>query len=130
MLVLLLLNEGRHRVVGRLFGVSRADANIVTVVALSSLASAAAAAAARLRSARPHPSIAGAAVGAVVVKEAAHGIAGEWSRTTPLFAGLVTLVALEKSFGPALRGSFRAARGTSNAAVGTIRRARAFVAGQ
>jgi hypothetical protein len=129
-LVFLLLNEVRHRIIARLFGVSRKDSNLVTVFAIGALASALAAGATRLRGARVRPSLTETAIGTVVLKETAHGIAGDWSRGTPFFSALIALVLLEKSFGPALRGSLRGARGSLHAVTASWRRVRAVLEGE
>jgi ABC-type uncharacterized transport system permease subunit len=111
-LVFLLLNEVRHRILARLFGVSRRDSNLMTMFAIGSLAGVVGAVAARLRPSRPRASIGGSAIGAAVFEETAHGIAGESSRSAPLFSALILLVLLEKSFGPTLRASMRGVRGS------------------
>jgi len=75
-IVFLLLNDARHCVVARTFGTSRSDSNLVTVVALGSAAVAVHGTAARLRSIPRYPSGAESALGAVLLREAALGIAG------------------------------------------------------
>jgi hypothetical protein len=129
-LVFLLLNEVRHRIIARLFGVSRKDSNLVSVFAVGTVVAAFAAGATRLRRARVRPSLPEAAIGAAVLKETAHGIAGDWSRATPFFAGLIVLVALEKSFGPALRGSLRGVRRSFHGVRVSVRRVRAVLEGE
>ena len=129
-LVLLLFNELRRRVVVRVFGVSARDSNIVSVFAIGSLVAAVFAAAARVRRVRIRPSRMDTAIGAVTLKETAHGIAGPWSRTTPLFTALLALVILEKSFGPALRGSFRLVRDSVRGVNGSLRRAMDLLQGR
>jgi len=126
-LAFLLVNETRHRVVGRLFGLPRADSNVLTVFAVGSLAAGLAAGAARLGRLRPHPSVGGAAMGAAALKETAHGIAGDWSRGSPVFGTLIVLVLLEKSVGPALRGSLHAALTSFHGVAGTLRRLRSLL---
>ena len=126
----LLVNEFRHRIIGRVFGVSRADSNVVSAVAVGLVAGGVASGAARLGSMRKHPSAAEAAMGAAVLKETAHGIAGEWSRATPFFAGLIVILLLEKSFGPALRGSLRAVQEMVRGTRASLDKARAFLGGQ
>jgi hypothetical protein len=123
----LLLNELRHRIVVRVFGVSRKDSNLVTVAAVGLMAGGLASGAARVRGMRMRPSALEAAAGAVALKETAHGIAGGWSRSTPFFAGLIAVVVVEKSFGPALRGSFRGVREMARGVRGSVRRARALL---
>ena len=60
----LLLNEARHRVAMRVFGVSRRDSNRVTVIALGSLAGGLYARGARLARVPAPPSVAATAIGA------------------------------------------------------------------
>jgi hypothetical protein len=129
-LVFLLLNEVRHRIVARLFGVSRKDSNLVTIFAIGSLAGVLRAGATRLRGIRLRPSVAETAIGAAVLKETVHGIAGDRSRGTPLFAALIAFVVLEKSFGPALRGTFRGVRGSFRAVMASLRRVRVLLEGE
>jgi hypothetical protein len=129
-LAFLLLNELRHRIVVRVFGVSTRDSNIVSVFAIGSLFAALAAAAARVRRVRVRPTGEETAIGAVVLKETAHGIAGTWSRTTPLFTALIVLVVLEKSFGPTLRGSLRLVRDSVRGVNGSLRRAMDLLQGR
>lgn len=128
-LVFLLLNEVRHGIVARLFGVSRKDSNVVTIFAIGSLAGVLGAGAARLRGARVRPSAAETAIGAAVLKETAYGIAGDSSRGTPLFAALLAFVVLEKSFGPTLRGTFRGVRGSFRGLRASLRSVRALLEG-
>jgi hypothetical protein len=78
---------------------------------------------------RKHPSAVEVAAGAAALKETAHGVAGEWSRATPFFAGLIALVIVEKSFGPALRGSLRGVHDLLRGIRGSLRTARAFLGG-
>jgi hypothetical protein len=126
----LLLNEARHRIVERVFGVSREDSNTVTVVAIGSLAEGLHGSAARVLGVRPRPSIADAAIGAAALKETAHGVAGDWSRNTPFFGALIALAVLERSFGPMLRGSLRGVRGSFRVVIARWRRFLALLGGQ
>lgn len=127
-IVFLLLNEIRHRVIARVFGASRKDSNVMTGVAVALGATAVQSGAARLR--RMRPSGADAAIGAVALKETAHGIAGDWSRGTPLFTTLVTFVILERSFGPAVRRSLHTVAMSFRAIRASWRRVRAVLDGQ
>jgi hypothetical protein len=130
LLVFLLLNEVRHRVVARLLGVPRADSNLLTIFAIGSLAAVAGAAATRLRGVRVRPSVPETAIAAAVLKESAHGMAGDWSRGKPLFATMIALVMLEKSFGPALRGAFHGVRRSSRAVRASLRSVRGLLEGE
>jgi hypothetical protein len=111
-IVLLVLNEVRHRIVARVFGVSRDDSNLATVLAIGSAAVAVHSTAARLRRIRAHPSASDSAIGAVVLREAALGIAGEPSRTVPFFGGLVALALMGRSARPMLGRTLRTTRGS------------------
>ena len=117
-IVLLLLNNVRHRMVARVFGVSREDSNLVTVVAIGSAAVATHVTATRVRrSIQRHPSLPDTAIGAAVLRGTALGIAGEPSRAVPAFGGLVALALLGRSSRP------RAARSIpDHAGVGSRRR--------
>lgn len=114
----------------RLFGVSRKDSNIVTAVAVAVTAAGAQSAAGRLRRMAKRPSGAHTAIGAVVLKETAHGIAGDRSRGTPLFATLIVFVVLERSFGPAVRGSLHTAGASLHNIRASWRRVRTVLEGQ
>jgi hypothetical protein len=109
-IALLLMNEIRHRIVARLFGVSREDANPVTAVAIGSLAEGVHGGAARVLGAAALPSVAAATLGAVVIKETAHSVAGDWSRTMPRFGALLVFAVVAKSFGPLLRATIHGVR--------------------
>jgi hypothetical protein len=126
----LLLNEVRHRIVERVFGVSREDSNLVTIFAIDSVAEGLHGSAARVLEVRPRPSVADAAIGAVALKETVHGVAGDLSRNTPFFGALLALAVLERSFGPMLRGSFRGVRGSFRVVIAWSRRFLALLGGQ
>ena len=128
-LLFLLLSEARRRIVMRVYGVSREDSNWVTVFAAGSTAGGLHARAARVLRVPRRPSLAATAVGAGALKETAHGIAGDWSRTTPYFGGLVALAVSDKSFGPMLRSSFRRVRRSFRSVRAGSRRLLALVGG-
>jgi hypothetical protein len=128
-IALLLVNEIRHRVVASLFGVSRADANPVTVIATVSLAEGVQGTAARVLGAVAVPSVAAAALGAVAVKETAHGIAGDWSRTAPRFGALIVFAVFAKSFGPMVRATIHSVRESLRAFRSARRRFLALLGG-
>jgi hypothetical protein len=124
----LLVNEARRRIVMRVFGVSREDANPVTVVAAGTLAGGVHAGAARVLSAAV-PSVAAVAIGAAALKEATHTVAGESSRSTPVFEALLAFAVLGTVFGPAVRGSFHGAQGAFRGFVAGSRKVGAFLGG-
>ena len=125
-IVLLLLNDARHRIVGRVFGVSRADSNLVTVFAVGSAAAALHGTAARVRSIRRYPSGPDTAIGAAVLRETALGIAGEPSRAVPFFGTLVAFALMGTSCRPVLRGAFRTTRGSVLGVITAPQRLRVF----
>ena len=125
-IVLLLLNNARHRLVARVYGVSRDDSNLVTVVAIGSAAVAVHGTAARVRRMRLYPSGPGSAIGAAVLRETALGIAGEPSRTVPFVGALVTFAVVGSSCRPVLRGVVRTTRGSVVRVITAPQRLRAF----
>ena len=127
-IVLLLLNDVRHRSVARIFGVSRDDSNLVTVLAIGTAAVAAHGTAARVR--RVRPSGADSAIGGAVLRETALGIAGEPSRAMPFFGTLVLLALVGRSSRPALRGALRSTRGSVRRVATAPYRLRAFARGR
>ena len=103
----LLFDHVRRRVVARVYGVTGEHANLVTVFAVGSTAGAVGSGVARVAGARL--SGGDAAIGGAFLKEAAHGVAGPWSREVPFF-GLLTFAVIAKSSGPILRGSVHASQ--------------------
>jgi hypothetical protein len=112
----LLLNEARYRVVARLFGVPRDQSFLVTVIALGTLAGALHDRAARVLAAPGTPSLGDTVLAAGVLKESVHGIAGAWSKDTPLFNTLVAIAMLGTLARPVLRVSFRDIKASSHTA--------------
>lgn len=129
-IVLLLLNDARHRIVARVFGTSRDDSNLVTALALGSAAVAVHGTAARLRTLPRHPSGTDSAIGAAVLREAALGIAGAPTRAVPAAGALVTLALVGRSSRPVLRGALRTTRGSVLGVVTAPQRLRAFAKGR
>lgn len=125
----LLLNHARHRIVARVYGLSRENANVVTIFAVGSMAEGLHGRAARVRAVPARLSVADAAFGAAALKETAHRVAGDSSRGTPGFGALIAFAVLERSFGPMLRGSFRAVRGSFRGVIAWSRRLLAFLGG-
>jgi hypothetical protein len=110
MIALLLLNEVRHRIIARIFGVTRPQSNAVTFVAVGLLSTVLHERVAGAFAARPRLSVANTAIGAVTVKEASHAVAGTWSRDAPFFGALIVFAVLARSFGPMVLGTLRGAR--------------------
>ena len=123
LMVLMVVNELRHRVVTRIFGVSREQSNSVTVVATGMLADRVGAAAVAL------PSAAALALGAAAVKETVNSVAGPSSRVVPRFGALLAFAVLAGSVSPFLRGSAQGLRQFADGCRAGARRARAFLVG-
>jgi hypothetical protein len=129
-IVFLLLNNVRHRMVARVFGTSRDDSNLVTVLALGSAAVAVHGTAARLRTIPRHPSGTDSVIGAAVLREAALGIAGAPTRAVPAAGALVALALVGRSSRPVLRGALRTTRGSVRSVMTAPLRLRAFARGR
>jgi hypothetical protein len=95
------LNEGRHVVLTRVFGVPRAEANLLTFVLVLGAASGASATARRV--VRPLAlSRSDAGMGGFLVREAVLGVAGPSARKVP-FAGTLLTAAMLGALVPGLR---------------------------
>ena len=129
-IVFLLLNEARHRIVQSTFGISRRDSNIVTAALFGLTVVGAERKAAQMRAVRIRPSLVGAAFGAGALKEGAHTVAGDWSRTSPFFGGMIAAVLLEKSFGPSVRMALHSGRRSLHGAAVSLRSIRRLVEGE
>ena len=92
--VALLLNEVRYRAMGRVFGLSREQANLATVVLLLGVSAATRETAVKALKAPSGPSVPDVALGLGVMREALQGVAGPSFDKTPLFGTLLTLAAL------------------------------------
>ena len=101
---LLLMTEARHRAAARLFGASRDDSFLLTVIAFGALAGAMSTTAATVRSS---PSVGDMVMGAAVVKSTVHGIAGGLTGDTPYAGTLIVSALLWHHFRPAVSGSVR-----------------------
>lgn len=112
----LLLNDARYRAVARLFGVTRDQSFVVTVVGIGTLVVALHDKAARMRPAPGVPSIGDTVIVAGVLRASAHGIAGAWFRDTPGFSSLIAIALLGSLARPVLRVSFRDVRASSHRA--------------
>jgi hypothetical protein len=123
-----LANHVRHLVIERVFGVSRENSNLMTVIALGSAAVGVQHAVSRVT--LRGPSAVDAGIGAVLLKEATHRVAGDWSRTTPLFGAFLTLALLDRSFGPMVRASVHGVRRSLHAGHSGVRAVRSVLNGQ
>ena len=96
-ILVLFARDVRHRVVGRLFGVPKEDAALLTFVAGGTGWAADTAAAVRVL--RKRPAAADVAIGATLVREAAYTLAGEQSRDVPV-PGLVVGLGARQDLSP------------------------------
>jgi hypothetical protein len=85
----MLLREGRDRACAHLFGVSRDDSGVVTVIALATLAHAIHGKIHETISAPGGPHASDTLIGIGLLSEAINVIAGEWSRETPVVPTVV-----------------------------------------
>jgi hypothetical protein len=129
-IVVMLLNDVRHRTVTRVFGVSRDDSNLVTVLAIGSAAVAVQGTAARVRALPRHPSGSDSMIGAAVMREAALGIAGAPSRAVPAAGALLALALVGRSSRPLLHGALRTTRQSVRGVMTAPLRLRAFARGR
>jgi hypothetical protein len=109
-LALGVLNEVRHRSLRRTFGVSREQANLLTVVVALSATAAAYETAVRVIAAPFPMSGSDAAIGAYVVREVGLGIAGPAAREVPLVGTLVAVALIGRLALPELRRALRGIR--------------------
>jgi len=108
-IVFLLLNEGRRRFVMWVYGAPREDSGLLTVSSVGPLIEGLHTGV-RVIAAAAVPSFAATAMGGAAVKEAAHGLAGTWSRTAPAFGSLIVFAFAARWLVPGLRASFHDAR--------------------
>ena len=102
-LVLAVLNHLRYQGLNRVFGVSRDQANVVTVIVLLSAADGAYEAARRITGMRLRVSGADAAIGGFALREAGLRVAGPAAREIPGFPTLVALGIVGGLAAPTLR---------------------------
>ena len=100
-LVLAVLNHLRYQALNRVFGVSRDQANMLTVVLLLGAANGTYEAARRISGMRMSGT--GAAAGAVALREGALSVAGPSAREVPAFGTLVAFAMLGGLAAPSLR---------------------------
>jgi hypothetical protein len=100
-LVLAVLNHVRYQALNRVFGVSRDQANMLTVVLLLGAANGTYEAARRISGMRMSGT--GAAAGAVALREGALSVAGPSAREVPAFGTLVAFAMLGGLAAPSLR---------------------------
>jgi len=103
------LNECRHFALTRVLGMPRADANLLTFVLVLAAAESALATTRRVVHGPLPLSGADAAIGGVLLREAAFSVAGPAARKVP-FAGALLTVAMLGALTPALRRTVRGIR--------------------
>jgi hypothetical protein len=126
-LALAVLNHLRYQALSRVFGVSRDQANVLTLVLLLGAADGAYEAARRIGGMRLRASGTNAALGAFALRDAALGVAGPSAREVPGFATLVAFAMLGGLAVPGLRRTaqrMRAAEQRLRAAERRVRRER------
>src|SRR3954451_14748301 len=109
-LALALLNETRHRGLHRVFGVSREEENLLTFVLALSAASPGYEGIRRVLHAPLPISGRDAASGAILLREAAAGVAGPGAGAIPGFGALMALALVSTVALPGLRRAIHAAR--------------------
>src|SRR5215207_9572125 len=100
-LVFTVLNHLRYQALNRVFGTSREQANVLTVVLLLGAADSAYEAARRISGIRLRVSDAG--LDTIALREAALGVTGPSARQVPAFGALVAFALLGGLAAPALR---------------------------
>ena len=110
-----LLNEARHRIMSRVFGMPREHSNVMTffVIAASvrALQRAAAAPGTQVRKARSSPNAVGdTMIGAAVAKETVNSIAGHPARDMPFAAALIGFAMTVYAFRAGMKRLFHAVR--------------------
>jgi hypothetical protein len=111
-----LLNEARYQTLSRLFGVSREDSLLVTVVALGSVAAMGHRTVVKLMQGPPFPELGNVLMGSAGVNRMVQSVAGEASAEIPGFAALVVLTVVATSIRPVVRKSLHEARTAAHAA--------------
>jgi hypothetical protein len=110
-----LANEARYRSLDRLFGVSREDSTLATLVALGAAGAAVQRSWAKLMKGPSRPDYGDTLLAVGGVESLVGGLAGKLARDSPDLLGLVTLAVLAASAGPAVGRSWRTAHGAMHA---------------
>jgi hypothetical protein len=121
---LLVLNEARNRLLTRLFGTSRDESLILSIILIGALADALHEKAAAARNV-PGPKATDVAMAAAVLNEGAHRATGDWARGTPFFVPLLAFAVIWK-YHPLAKVSLRGARASVHGAVTEWRKAKAY----
>ncbi len=109
----MLINHARNRTVARLFGASRDQANLVTLVAAMVLADTVHERIQKMLRGPSVPSLGDGLFAGGSLRELLWGVAGPPARDTPLSGTLLTLAVLGGTAGPAAFKSIRAISGSS-----------------
>lgn len=117
---ILLLDEARNRLVLRVFGIPKDKSLLVTLVGIGALLEALRGSAGKLQ-VKADWKLDDAVIGTALTNEVLHAVSGGRYRNVRFFGALVALAVLEKSFRPAVRGSFRAARASERKAQAGLR---------
>jgi hypothetical protein len=118
----LFLREGRDRVCARLFGVSSDDSGIVTLIALAALGHAVHVKLHDVITAPKAPSATDTLIGAGMLKEVVHAIAGDWSREEPIVPALIVAALIAHQVRPWARVSLHDIRAASHRLLGDFDR--------
>ena len=112
----LLVREGRDRACARLFGVSSADAGLVTVIALAMLAHGVHGRVHDMVTTARRPTARDTLIGAGVLRETVHTIAGDWSRQAdaPLIPAIIVGAVIAHHLRPWARVSLHDVRALSH----------------
>ncbi len=112
----LLLNEARSSAIARLFGISGENSALVTMIALGLAAGTVHRKAVQIIHAPGGPTVADGAIGAALLGESAHGIAGGLYRGSPLFGTLIATSLVGAALRPVVRTTLRGVKASSHAA--------------
>jgi len=110
----LLVREGRNRACARLFGVSGDDSAIVTLIALATLAHAVHGKVHDMITVTGRPSAGDGMIGAGMLTETVHVIAGDWSREAPLVPAVIVGALVAHHLRPWARVSLHDVRAVSH----------------
>lgn len=127
-----LLNEARHRIMSRVFGLPREHSNLITLFVIAAfvraLQRAAGAPGTQVRNARSSPTAVGdTMIGAAVARETVNSIAGHPARDTPFAAALIALAMTVYTFRAGIKRLLHAVRPSLRHLVAAAHRVRAVM---
>jgi hypothetical protein len=114
--VYLLLNEARSRTIARLFGISGENSALVTLIALGLAAHTVRSKVGRVLNAPGVPDAGDAVIGASLMRESVRGIAGAWSRDSPIFGTLVIASLVGTVVRPVVRATVHGVKASAHVA--------------